>query len=100
MASCNTGGTRIDEQYFTIADSTKASKAIIDSMRAEMYTQWFMDTTHNKLHCYNPPDFNPELLIEIKSNGEIWVNGRINTKGISSELVVDFYSTDLKKHIR
>jgi hypothetical protein len=97
LTSCNNGDSPNHEEYFTKTDSTQVVQVIIDSLRAEMYTQWIMDTTHNKLQCYNPPDFNPELLIELKTNGEILINGKSNSKSLS-ELIVKFYSIGRTKN--
>lgn len=97
MVSCNNGNSVNDKHNFTSADSTEIVKVIIDSLRAEMYTQWFMEPTHKKLQCYNPPDFNPELLIEINSNSEILINGISNPKSLP-QLIVNFYSTNLNKN--
>lgn len=95
--SCNHVGSNNAEPKFTKTDSTEIINVIIDSLRAEMYTQWFMNPKFKKFQCYISPDFDPDLQIVINKFGEIEINGETNPKSIS-ELTLNFYSKNLNEN--
>lgn len=87
--SCQSYETSEIEPIFTSADSTAIVQEILDSLEAEMYTQWFMDTTVGKLSCYESPDFNPALSVGINSQNMIMVRD-VNNPNSISDLIVEF----------
>lgn len=97
LNSCENGGQLKSDPIFLSSDSTETVKFIFDSLRAEMYLQWFMEPTHSKYICYESPSFNPRIQIIINKKGEIMANYEVNPKSIS-ELIVQFYSANLYKN--
>lgn len=97
MVGCNSSSSLPVEQKFTNADSLQIVNVIIDSLYAEMNTQWFMKPTDEKIRCYEPPSFSPRLLTEINTQNQVMINGVINPKSISKS-VVKFYSDNLYKN--
>ena len=94
LFSCQSSDNSEIEPVFTSTDSTAMVQEILESLEAEMYTQWFMDTTAIGLTCYNSPEFNPALSVRINDQGMIMVKDVLNPKSIS-DMVVEFYSTNL-----
>lgn len=84
------------QPVFTIADSTATVHQIMDSLRAELYDQWFMMKPSVEVTCGIPPKFDPVLSFEIDEQGEWTVRNQKNPTHISEE-VVRFYHTNWKK---
>jgi len=97
LFSCQSSENQEIEPVFTSADSTTIVTDIIDTLRAEMYEQWFMEPTHTKMQCYEPPNFRPSIDVLINNRGQLMIGGEINPNSISAK-IVSFYSANLEKN--
>lgn len=95
--SCKNGPVKNSEPVFTATDSTKIVKTILDSLHAEMNTQWFMDSTFKVTTCHSFPIFTPALRILLNGNGDIMIQGDLNNKNIVGS-ILNFYSANLFKN--